>query len=209
MSIRVLLVDDFELVHDGLRMVLDPAPDIEVVGEVGDGLAGVSEAERLRPVVVLTDVRMPGLDGLDATRRMVDLDGPPIRVVMLTTFDLEEYLLEAVRAGVSGFTLKDAPADELLDGIRALAEGTGLIAPDRTTQLIEQMTRSRPPSPPPDGLTDTDRELLGLLARGYSNASIARELGGAVADDVAALLTKLSVRDRLQAVVRANECRLA
>lgn len=209
MSIRVLLVDDFELVHDGLRMVLDPAPDIEVVGEVGDGLAGVSEAERLRPDVVLTDVRMPGLDGLDATRRMVDLDGPPIRVVMLTTFDLEEYLLEAVRAGVSGFTLKDAPADELLDGIRALAEGTGLIAPDRTTQLIEQMTRSRPPSPPPDGLTDTDRELLGLLARGYSNASIARELGGAVADDVAALLTKLSVRDRLQAVVLAYECRLA
>jgi DNA-binding NarL/FixJ family response regulator len=209
MSIRVLLVDDFELVRDGLRMVLDPAPDIEVVGEAGDGLAAVAEAERLRPDVVLTDVRMPGLDGLEATRRMVDLDGPPIRVVMLTTFDLEEYLLEAVRAGVSGFTLKDAPADELLDGIRALADGTGLIAPDRTTQLIEQMTRSRPPSPPPEGLTDTDRELLGLLARGYSNASIEREHGGAVADDVAALLTKLGVRDRLQAVVLAYECRLA
>jgi DNA-binding NarL/FixJ family response regulator len=208
-SIRVLLVDDFELVRDGLRMVLDPAPDIEVVGEAGDGLAAVAEAERLRPDVVLTDVRMPGLDGLEATRRIVALDGPPIRVVMLTTFDLEEYLLEAVAAGVSGFTLKDAPADELLDGIRALAEGTGLIAPDRTTQLIEQVTRSRPPSPPPGGLTDADRELLALLARGYSNASIARERGGDVGDDVARLLEKLGVRDRLQAVVLAYECRLA
>ena len=209
MSIRVLLVDDFELVRDGLRMVLDPAPDLEVVGEAGDGLAAVAEAERLRPDVVLTDVRMPAVDGLEATRRMVALDGPPIRVVMLTTFDLEEYLLEAVAAGVSGFTLKDAPADELLDGIRAIAEGTGLIAPERTTQLIEQVTGSRPPSPPPGGLTDADRELLALLARGYSNASIARKRGGDVGDDVARLLAKLGVRDRLQAVVLAYECRLA
>ena len=212
MTVRVLIVDDVELVRDGLRMVLDATDGIEVVGEAADGLAGVAEADRLRPDVVLMDVRMPGLDGIEATRRMVALDGAPVRVVMLTTFDLEEYLLEAVGAGVSGFTLKDTPADELIAGIHAVARGAGLIAPQHTTQLIERTTRVLPPAAPPAALTEADRELLAAVARGLSNAEIAGELGraeDAVERDVAAVLAKTGARDRVQAVVRAYECRIA
>jgi DNA-binding NarL/FixJ family response regulator len=128
-TVRVLIVDDSELVRAGFRMALDADPAIEVVGEAADGLAGVADAERLRPDVVLMDVRMPGIDGLEATRRIVALDGEPVRVLMLTTFDIHEYLREAVRAGVSGFILKDTPPDELLAGIATVARGERLLPP--------------------------------------------------------------------------------
>jgi DNA-binding NarL/FixJ family response regulator len=211
-TVRVLIVDDVELVRDGLRMVLDAAEAIEVVGEAADGLAAVAQAERLRPDVVLMDVRMPGLDGIEATRRMVALDGAPVRVVMLTTFDLEEYLLEAVGAGVSGFTLKDTPADELIDGIHAIAHGAGLIAPEHTTELIARIMRTLPPAEPPAALTELDRDVLAAVARGLSNTEIASELGrgeDAVERHVEDVLAKLGARDRVQAVVRAYECRVA
>ena len=144
MSVRVLLVDDFQLVREGLRMALETVDGVEIVGEAGDGAQGVAEAERLRPDVVLMDVRMPELDGIEATRRIVALDGPPIRVLLLSTFDLEEYLYEAVRAGVGGITLKDTPPDELAAGIEALARGDALVDPETTVRLIASVTRSFP-----------------------------------------------------------------
>jgi DNA-binding NarL/FixJ family response regulator len=207
-TVRVLLVDDSDLVREGLRMVLDAEPEIDVVGEAVDGEAGVAAADRLRPDVVLTDVRMPRLDGIEATRRIVALDGPPVRVLMLTTFDLGEYLIEAIRAGVSGFALKDTPPDELLAGIGAIARGDALIAPEETVQLIASVTRSLPPSPPPGGLDERELALLGLVARGRSDAEIEAELG-AGGPDVAALLGRLGVRDRVHAVLLAHEARLA
>ena len=214
MSVRVLIVDDSELVREGLRMTLDPAEDMEVVGEAGDGAAGVAEAERLRPDVVLMDVRMPELDGLEATRRIVALDGPPVRVLMLTTFDLDEYLFEALRVGVSGFTVKDTPPDDLLAGIRAVARGDALVEPATTLRLIERVTRSHPPSSPPrlDGLSAEERELLDLIAGGLSDAEIATRLGldqETVGARVAGVLAKLGARDRVHAVLTACEARLA
>jgi len=213
-SVRVLIVDDSELVREGLRMTLDPAEDMEVVGEAGDGAAGVAEAERLRPDVVLMDVRMPELDGLEATRRIVALDGPPVRVLMLTTFDLDEYLFEALRVGVSGFTVKDTPPDDLLAGIRAVARGDALVEPATTLRLIERVTRSHPPSSPPrlDGLSAEERELLDLIAGGLSDAEIATRLGldqETVGARVAGVLAKLGARDRVHAVLTACEARLA
>jgi DNA-binding NarL/FixJ family response regulator len=178
-SVRVLLVDDSELVREGLRMALDPAPGVDVVGEAGDGAAGVSEAERLHPDVVLTDVRMPVLDGIEATRRIVALDGPPVRVLMLTTFDLDEYLFEALRAGVSGFTLKDTPPDDLLAGIHAVARDDRLVDPANTLRLIDRVTRSHPPAAPPAGvgdLTPLEREVLDRIAAGLTDAEIAARL---------------------------------
>ena len=144
MSVRVLLVDDFQLVREGLRMALETVDGVEIVGEAGDGAQGVAEAERLRPDVVLMDVRMPELDGIEATRRIAALDGPPIRVLLLSTFDLEEYLYEGVRAGVGGITLKDTPPDELAAGIEALARGDALVDPETTVRLIASVTRSFP-----------------------------------------------------------------
>jgi len=214
-SVRVLIVDDSELVRDGLRMALDPAPDVDVVGEAGDGAAGVAQARRLRPDVVLTDVRMPELDGIEATRRIVALDGPPIRVLMLTTFDLDEYLFEALDAGVSGFALKDTPPDDLLAGILAVARGDALVDPASTLPLIERVTRSHPPSAPPAGvdeLTARELEVLELVAGGLSNAEIAERLAegeDSVDTHVAHVLTKLGVRDRVHAVLVAYESRLA
>jgi DNA-binding NarL/FixJ family response regulator len=214
-SVRVLLVDDSELVREGLRMALDPAPGVEVVGEAGDGAAGVAEAKRLRPDVVLTDVRMPVLDGIEATRRIVALDGPPVHVLMLTTFDLGEFLFEALDAGVGGFALKDTPPDELVAGILAVARGDALVDPATTLPLIQRVTRSHPPASPPAGideLTPQEREVLELIAGGLSNAEIAPRLGvgeETLEPQVARVLAKLGVRDRVHAVVVAYESRLA
>jgi DNA-binding NarL/FixJ family response regulator len=205
-TVRVLLVDDFELVRAGLRMALETVPGVEIVGEAGDGAAGVAEAERLRPDVVLMDVRMPELDGIAATRRIVALDGPPIRVLLLSTFDVEEYLLEGVRAGISGITLKDTPPDELAEGIEAVARGDALADAETTVRLIAAITRTlAPPAAPAslDGLSERERDVLVQVARGASNAEI-----GASGDEVASVLAKLGARDRIQAVVLAHEARL-
>jgi len=206
MSVRVLLVDDFELVREGLRMALETVDGVEIVGEAGDGAQGVAEAERLRPDVVLMDVRMPELDGIEATRRIVALDGPPVRVLLLSTFDLEEYLYEAVRAGVGGITLKDTPPDELAAGIEALARGDALVDPETTVRLIASVTRSFPPVEPTDGLAALgaeERALLAAIARGESDADI-----GASAAEVAGLLAKLGARERIRAVMLAHEARM-
>jgi DNA-binding NarL/FixJ family response regulator len=206
MSVRVLLVDDFQLVREGLRMALETVDGVEIVGEAGDGAQGVAEAERLRPDVVLMDVRMPELDGIEATRQIVALDGPPVHVLLLSTFDLEEYLYEAVRAGVGGITLKDTPPDELAAGIEALARGDALVDAETTVRLIASVTRSFPPVEPSDGLAalgSDERVLLAAIARGASDADI-----GASTDEVAALLAKLGVRERIRAVLLAHEARM-
>jgi DNA-binding NarL/FixJ family response regulator len=206
-TVRLLLVDDSEHVREGLRMVFDAEPEIEVVGEAADGVAGVAEAERLRPDVVLTDVRMPGLDGIEATRRIVALDGRQIRVLMLTTFDLGEYLLEALRAGVSGFALKDTPPDELVDGVLAVARDDALVDARATVELIEAFVRDRPPATDLDALSDEQRTALALVGRGRSNAEIAAELGlaePAVAEIIAGIEAALGVRDRIHAAVVAR-----
>jgi DNA-binding NarL/FixJ family response regulator len=202
----VLIVDDAEFVRDGLHMALDAAPDVEVVGEAADGAAGIAEATRLRPDVVLMDVRMPVLDGLAATRRLVDLDGPPMRVLMLTTFDLDDYLVEALQAGVSGFTLKDTPPDDLVAAIVAIARDDALVEPETTVRLIERAARKQPPVPL-DGLSDGERLLLELVAAGLSDADIAARLGAGasqVGADVAQLRAKLGARDRVHAVLAAH-----
>jgi DNA-binding NarL/FixJ family response regulator len=210
-SVRVLIVDDSELVRDGLRMALEAAPGIEIVGEAGDGATGVAEAARLRPDVVLMDVRMPELDGIEATRRIVALDGPPVRVLMLTTFDLDEYLFEALHAGVSGFTLKDTPPDDLVAGVFAVARDDALVDPVATLPLIERVTRSHPPSSPPAGLaelTAPEREVLELIAGGLPDAEIAERLGvHDVGARVAAVLARLGARDRVHAVLAAYRSR--
>ena len=204
MSVRVLIVDDFELVREGLRMGLEMEPGVEIVGEAGDGRTAVAEAERLRPDVVLMDVRMPEMDGIEATRRIVALDGP--RVLLLSTFDLEEYLLEAVRAGVSGITLKDTAPDELAAGILAVARDDALVDPETTVRLIAGVTRARAASEPPAAVAELsarERELLELVARGGSDAEI-----GAADGEVAGVLAKLGVRDRIHAVLLAHEARV-
>ncbi len=206
MSVRVLLVDDAAFVREGFRMVLDPEPGIEVVGEAADGVTGVAEAERLRPDVVLMDVRMPALDGIEATRRIVALDGPPVRVLMLTTFDLGEYLLEALDAGVSGFALKDTPPEVLLAGILAVARDDALVDPETTVRLIGRSARKGPAI----DLAPPERAILDLVAAGLSDAEIAPRLGldeTTVGDQVAALRATLGVRDRIHAVLAAHRAR--
>jgi len=208
--IRVLLADDQALVRAGFRMILRAEPGVEVVGEAGHGLEAVELARALEPNVVLMDVRMPELDGIEATRRIVDGrdDGP--RVLVLTTFDLDEYVYEALRAGASGFLLKDAPEDQLVAGIKVVADGGSLFAPAVTRRLIERFAGAAPSEPPPllAELTPRELEVLRLVARGLSNAEIADELvlsEHTAKTHVAHILQKLDVRDRVQAVVRAYE----
>jgi DNA-binding NarL/FixJ family response regulator len=210
MTIRVLLADDQQLVRGGFRMILHAEPGIEVVGEAADGAEAVALARELGPDVVLMDVRMPNMDGIEATRRIIDgrEDGP--RVLVLTTFDLDEYVYEALRAGASGFLLKDAPEEQLVSGIRIVADGGSLFAPAVTRRLIERFTGAAPQEPPPAlaELTPREREVLRLLARGLSNAEIAAELvlsEHTAKTHVAHILNKLDLRDRVQAVVLAYE----
>jgi DNA-binding NarL/FixJ family response regulator len=217
MSVSVLIVDDQTLVRTGFRMILDAETDLEVVGEAADGAEAVAEARRLRPDVVLMDVRMPDVDGIEATRRLLEGDGIPSKVVMLTTFDMDEYVYEALRAGASGFLLKDVPPEQLVAGIRAVASGDALLAPSVTKRVIEEFVRRPPESvrtPPPElaDLTEREVEVLNLIARGLSNAEIAKELyvsDTTVKTHVARILMKLRLRDRVQAVVFAYESGLA
>jgi DNA-binding NarL/FixJ family response regulator len=211
--IRILLVDDQRLVRSGFRMILGSDPGLEVVGEAGDGVEAVAEARRLDPDVVLMDVRMPGVDGIEATRRIATTPEAP-RVLVLTTFDLDEYVFAALRAGASGFLLKDAPEAQLLAAIRVVADGGSLFAPSFTRRLIERFASLGEPSAPPDAvetLTAREVEVLRLLARGRSNAEIAAELvlsEHTVKTHVAHVLAKLDLRDRIQAVILAYECGL-
>jgi DNA-binding NarL/FixJ family response regulator len=210
-TIRVLVVDDEELVRTGLRLILDAEPDIGVVGTASDGRQAVAEVRRLCPDVVLMDIRMPGLDGLEATRRILtEPDVPPCKVVILTTFDVDEHVYEALRAGASGFLLKDVPADQLAHAIRVAAAGEALLAPSVTRRLIAAFARPTAPAPVPvaglGDLTPREVEVLTLLAEGLSNAEIATRLfvgEATVKTHVARILTKLSVRDRVQAVIAA------
>jgi DNA-binding NarL/FixJ family response regulator len=210
-TIRVLVVDDEELVRTGLRLILDAEPDIGVVGTASDGRQAVAEVRRLCPDVVLMDIRMPGLDGLEATRRILtEPDVPPCKVVILTTFDVDEHVYEALRAGASGFLLKDVPADQLAHAVRVAAAGEALLAPSVTRRLIASFARPAAPAPVPvaglSELTPRELEVLTLLAEGLSNAEIATRLfvgEATVKTHVARILTKLGVRDRVQAVIAA------
>jgi DNA-binding NarL/FixJ family response regulator len=208
--IRVLIADDQELVRTGFRVILTAEPDLEVVGEAGDGRETIDAVASLSPDVVLMDIRMPNLDGIEATRRIATRGGPP-RVLILTTFDLDEYVYEALRAGASGFLLKDAGADELIHAVRVVAGGEALLAPSITRRLIEDYAQRPPKREQPAALGDlTPRELevLRLLARGLSNGEIARELvlgDATVKTHVARIFAKLDLHDRAQAVVLAYE----
>ena len=212
MSLGVLIADDQALVRAGFRMILEAEEDMEVVGEAADGREAVAEARRLRPDVVLMDVRMPDVDGIDATRRLLG-DGSDAKVVMLTTFDMDEYVYDALRAGASGFLLKDVPPEQLVAGIRAVASGDALLAPSVTRRVIEEFVRRPPDSmrtAPPElaELTARELEVLRLMARGLANAEIAKELfvsETTVKTHVAHVLMKLRLRDRVQAVVFAYE----
>jgi DNA-binding NarL/FixJ family response regulator len=208
--IRVLLVDDQALVRTGFRLILNAEPDLEVVGEAGDGAAAVEQAAEVRPDVVLMDIRMPGLDGIAATRELVSR-GLATRVLMLTTFDLDEYVVDAFRAGASGFLLKTSPGDQLVAAVRTVHTGEALLAPASTRRLIEQAVRPPRESPALEVLTARERDVLALLARGLSNAEIAGELvveASTVKTHVASVLSKLDLRDRVQAVVFAYEAGL-
>lgn len=210
--IRVVLVDDQEMVRAGFRMILESEADITVVGEAGDGREAVDVVARSAPDVVLMDVRMPVMDGIESTRQVVASKGDA-RVLILTTFDLDDYVYSALRAGASGFMLKDAPADQLITAVRVIAAGDALLAPSVTRLLIEEVSRrpSMDPNVVAPGLADlTDRELevLKLMARGLSNGEIASQLylgEATVKTHVGRVLTKLAVRDRVQAVVVAYE----
>jgi DNA-binding NarL/FixJ family response regulator len=215
-DVSVLIADDQALVRAGFRSILEAQPGIKVVGEAADGRDAVALARHRRPDVVLMDIQMPDIDGLEATRRIVEGADPDdsIAVLMLTTFDLNEYVYEALRAGASGFLLKDVPPEDLVAAVRVVAAGDGLIAPTITKRLIEQFARSAPPTTPPRGLDDlTPREVevLTLMARGLANGEIADELvisGATVKTHVKRVLSKLGARDRVQAVVAAYEAGL-
>ena len=209
--IRVLIADDQALVRGGFHSILAGQDDIEVVGEAEDGNAAVELTERLRPDVVLMDIRMPGIDGIEATRRIA-ARGLVTRVLVLTTFDVDDYVYEAMKAGASGFLLKTAPPRQLSDAVRTVAAGDALLAPSITRRLVEQFVRRPPPgaSVPPglEELTERELEVLKLLARAMSNAEIAAELvvsEATVKSHVNRILSKLSLRDRTQAVVLAYE----
>ena len=213
MSIRVLVVDDQALVRAGFRMILDAHDDIDVIGEAENGAVAVAQAHALRPDVVLMDVRMPVMDGIEATRRLAGTDArDPVKVLVLTTFDLDEYVYEALRAGASGFLLKDVPRDELVRGIRVVANGEALLAPSVTRRLVEDFARrpaqsDRSPARL-DVLTGREREVLELVAQGLSNTEIAEALyvsGATVKTHFGHVLMKLDLRDRVQAVILAYD----
>ncbi|MFI7616085.1 response regulator [Nonomuraea terrae] len=213
MTVRVVVADDQELVRAGFGMILDAQPDIEVVAEAGDGAQAVAAVREHRPDVLLLDIRMPVMDGIEAAR-VVCGEGD-CRVLMLTTFDLDDYVYDALRAGASGFLLKDVRRDDLVHAVRVVAAGESLLAPAITTKLIAEFTSRaaapRPAGPPPErlaALTARERETLRLIARGLSNAEIARELvvsEHTVKTHVSNVLTKLGLRDRVQAVIAAYE----
>jgi DNA-binding NarL/FixJ family response regulator len=212
MPIRVVLADDEALVRGGFRMILESEEGIEVVGEADDGERAVRETERLRPDVVVMDIQMPGRDGVAATREILRRLADPPRVLVVTTFDIDEYVYEALRAGASGFLLKNSPPEELARAIRVVSAGESLLSPSVTRRLIEDIaTRPRTPAAPAPAigeLTSREREVLILVARGLSNAEIAERLVvsiGTVKTHVARLLMKLGLRDRVQAVVLAYE----
>lgn len=210
--IRVLLVDDQPMLRTGFRMVLSTEPDLDIVGEAADGIEGVELARRLSPDVVLMDIRMPRMDGVAATQAITDAR-LPVRVLILTTFDLEEYVVGALRAGASGFLAKDVPAGDLVTAIRTVARGDAVVAPPILRRLLDRFAGSLPgpqlvPPKAIESLTDREREVLVQLARGLSNAEIARELSvgeTTVKTHVGHVLTKLGLRDRVQAVVLAYE----
>jgi len=213
--IRVMLVDDQALVRGGFRSILDGQEDIEVVGEAADGAEAVDAALTLLPDVILMDIRMPRLDGIEATRRLLAGGRSRARVLMLTTFDEDEYVYQALRAGASGFLLKSAPPRELAGAVRTVAAGDALLAPEITRRMIEEyVRRPRPGSQRPtglDALTPRELEVLGLIARGRSNAEIGLDLflsEPTVKTHVTRILAKLGLRDRVQAVVFAYECGL-
>jgi DNA-binding NarL/FixJ family response regulator len=211
--VKVLIADDQELVRTGFALILGAAPDMEVVGQAADGEQAVHQAQRLKPDVILMDVRMPGVDGIEATRRILTQPDAP-KVLMLTTFDLDEHVYDALEAGASGFLLKDVSASGLADAIRTVAAGEALLAPSVTTRMVRALVRRGGRPAPPDGweeLTDREREVFALVARGLSN----EEIGGAlflstptVKTHVSRLLMKLGVRDRVQLVVLAYRARL-
>ena len=209
MTIRVLVTDDQSMVRAGFRMLLSGEADIEVVAEASNGLEAVEKAARFDPDVVLMDIRMPELDGLEATRRILAADGTS-RILVLTTFDLDEYVYEALRAGASGFVLKDDPPEQLLAAIRTVAAGDALLSPTVTKRVITQFTRIPRPTAPKelDELSARERDVLRLMARGLSNAEIGQELfigETTVKTHVTHVLQKLGLRDRVQAVVLAHQ----
>jgi DNA-binding NarL/FixJ family response regulator len=213
MSIRLLLVDDQELVRTGFRLFLETQSDLEVVGEAGNGVEAVELARKLRPDLVLMDIRMPDMDGVEATARITAAQiEPPPRVLVLTTFDLDEYVFGALRAGAAGFLLKDVPRERLLEAIRVVNQGDALLSPSITRRLIEDFAARTDPLEPPtailDRLTPREREVLALVARGLSNGEIAERLvvtDATVKSHVGSVLMKLGLRDRVQAVVFAYE----
>ena len=212
MTIRVLVADDQPLMRAAFEMTLRTEEDIELVGEASDGLDAVEQARRLRPDVILMDVRMPGLDGVEATRILAAEDRTT-KILILTTFDIDEYVIEAIRAGASGFLLKDVRPSELIEAIRILARGDALLAPSVTRRLLESIAPSLPVLRPPkvgllDALTPTERKVLALVGRGASNHEIAAELFVAdttVRTHIRHILEKLALRDRVQAVVLAYD----
>jgi DNA-binding NarL/FixJ family response regulator len=209
MTIRVLVADDQSMVRAGFRMLLSHEEDVEVVAEASNGLEAVDKTARFRPSVVLMDIRMPELDGLEATRRILAADDTA-RILILTTFDLDEYVYEALRAGASGFVLKDDPPEQLLAAIRTVAGGDALLSPTITKRVIKQFVRIPQPAPPKqlDDLTGRELDVFRLIARGLSNAEIGQELyisDTTVKTHITHILQKLDLRDRVQAVVLAYE----
>jgi DNA-binding NarL/FixJ family response regulator len=215
-TLRVVVADDQELVRSGFAMIVDAQPDMEVVGEAADGVEAVEVAGRVRPDVVLMDVRMPRLDGIEATRRLLEdgatRSGPPVRVVILTTFDLDEYVFQALRAGASGFLLKDLRREDLLHAVRVVAAGDALLAPSITRRLIEDFARRPGPSaaasPRLDQLTPREQEVLVLIGQGLNNREIGETLfvgEATVKTHIGRVLMKLQLRDRVQAVIYAYE----
>jgi DNA-binding NarL/FixJ family response regulator len=209
MTVRVLVADDQAMVRAGFRMLLGGEPDIEVVAEASNGLEAVDKAARFHPTVVLMDIRMPELDGLEATRRILASDNGA-RILILTTFDLDEYVYEGLRAGASGFVLKDDPPEQLLAAIRTVAAGDALLSPTITKRVINQFTRIPRPTPPKefDQLTTREQEVFHLIAAGHSNAEIGQELyisDTTVKTHITHILQKLNLRDRVQAVVLAYQ----